>query len=107
SGWFSSEKEVKTNNRECQYSCSEGKCIDQDENVQRICSDDDASNNLNVYGRVLFKGDEYKDSCAESGLSVKQYFCVDDKLRNFVKRCANGMRCISGSCQYILVAVDK
>ncbi|MEK6889803.1 MAG: hypothetical protein AABX35_01310, partial [Nanoarchaeota archaeon] len=98
-GWFSSEKEVKANNRECQYSCVDGKCVDQDKNVQRVCSDNDVSNKLDVYGAVLFKGDTYEDTCVESGLSVKQYFCVDDKLRNFVKRCANGMRCISGSCQ--------
>ncbi len=106
-GWFSGEKEVKENNKECQYSCVEGKCVDQDKAVQRVCSDNDVDNKLELFGSVLFKGSEYKDLCVESGLSVNQYFCVDDKLRNFVKRCANGMRCISGSCQYIPVVENK
>ena len=92
------KKEVKSTIKECQVRCDSGKCVEQDVNIQRACVDDDVNNDLTRYGKVFYQGQEYGDKCAESGLSVKQYFCADDTLRNFVKRCANGMRCGNGIC---------
>ena len=97
-GFFRSEYKVKESVKGCQVRCDVGRCVEQDVNIQRACVDDDVNNDLTRYGKVFYQGQEYGDKCAESGLSVKQYFCADDTLRNFVKRCANGMRCGNGIC---------
>ena len=49
-------------------------------------------------GNVVFENANYEDVCAEQGLSVRQYFYVGDKLRNFVKRCPDGKICWDGIC---------
>ena len=91
-------REVKDKVEECEFSCSEGACIDQKEPVYKICNDDDALDKLNVKGNVEFEGKVYEDKCEENSLSVRQYFCVGDKLRNNVKRCPEGTFCSNGVC---------
>jgi len=51
-----------------------------------------------VKGNVVFENNNYFDKCEENDLSVRQYFCVGDKLRNFVKRCPAGKTCDDGVC---------
>ena len=84
--------------KSCEFGCSEGACINQKEEVYQVCNDNDPSNDLTKKGRVVFEGNAYEDKCEESGLSVRQYFCSQDKLRNFVKRCEVGS-CIDGICR--------
>jgi len=63
------------------------------------CEDSDPNNDLAISGIVIFDGQEYKDSCEEAGLSVRQYFCdSNQKLKNFVKRCEEGTQCVKGKC---------
>ena len=91
-------REVKDKVEECEFSCSEGACIDQEEPVYKICNDNEPLDKLDVKGNVEFEGKAYGDECEESGMSVREYFCVGDKLRNFVKRCPEGTLCSNGIC---------
>lgn len=65
---------------------------------ERSCFDNDIENDLSIRGNVIYKNIDYEDVCAENGLSVMQYLCVSDKLRNFVKRCSSGTMCNEGKC---------
>ena len=91
-------REVKSSVKSCKYNCDAGACVNQEEAVYRKCADNDVSNNLSVKGNVVFENNNYFDKCEENDLSVRQYFCVGDKLRNFVKRCPAGKMCGDGVC---------
>ncbi len=93
-------REVESKVLDCEFSCVEGACVGQDENekVYRECVDDSPLNELEVKGVVEFKGEVYEDVCEEEGLSVREYQCVNDKLRSFVKRCSDGESCFDGKC---------
>ena len=94
---YNQTNEVASSVVACKDSCVDGACV-QEEAVYKICADNDVENNLAVKGNVVFQGQNYTDVCAEQSLSVKQYFCVDNKLRNFVKRCSSGTSCGNGIC---------
>ena len=90
------KESVKT----CEFSCENGACVGQEEAFYEVCKDNDPNNDLAISGIVIFDGQEYKDSCEEAGLSVRQYFCdSNQKLRNFVKRCPERLFCNEGVCK--------
>lgn len=66
--------------------------------TDKICNDLEPSDDLSVKGVLNYRGESYIDKCEEQGLSVREYFCDEDKLRSFVKRCPSGIRCSDGTC---------
>ncbi|OIO42138.1 hypothetical protein AUJ62_01415 [Candidatus Pacearchaeota archaeon CG1_02_32_21] len=86
--------------KSCEFNCENGACVGQEEVVYEVCKDSDVTNDVSIKGSVDFEGNNFDDECAESGLSVRQYFCdSNQKLRNFVKRCPERLFCNEGVCK--------
>jgi len=92
------QRVVKSSIKTAKYGCNNGACEYQSEQVYSDCSDNDPSNNMFVKGSVTYLGENYDDECEENGLSVRQYYCVEDNIRSSVKRCPDGAQCNSGAC---------
>ncbi len=93
------KKVAKTTTKECKYMCEDGRCVEQEDQPNwESCMDSDRDNKLDVFGSVNLRGEVYDDSCEENGKSVRQYYCDEGKLRNFVRACSNGQSCSDGIC---------
>jgi hypothetical protein len=99
-GWniWKMQRVAKSSIKECEDGCSNGACEDQKEKVYSECADDDPLNKMSVKGLVVYLGKNYGDVCEEGGLSVRQYYCADEKIRSSVKRCPEGNMCNNGVC---------
>lgn len=77
---------VKKDETVCPVKCSKSGCVGN-------CVDTDEANDKDIAGKVTLDGTDYLDECTGTN-NVKQFYCVDGKLKKLVENCGVNRECV-------------
>lgn len=90
--YYCSEKgfSISTFNCPGDYLCIDGRC------KAKFCEDTDGKD-IYVHGKISKGAEDYEDNCQAEN-KVREYFCLDDKIKYLDFECPEGYGCFYGVC---------